>query len=120
MSKLALAWAGGFFDGEGSTVCCTNNGNPYSRMQLTLGQKDYKSRISPTLLRFHKILGVGKIYQKRITGKESNMHQFYTCKFTDVQKCIKLLWKYISIQKKNQIKLCARRLKQHSGKDILK
>ena len=119
MIKLDLAWAGGFFDGEGSTVCCINNGNPYSRMQLTLGQKDYKNKISPTLLRFQKILGVGKIYQKRITGKESNMHQFYTCKFKDVQKCIKLLWNYISIQKKNQIKLCARRFKKATRKEII-
>lgn len=119
MSKLDLAWAGGFFDGEGSVVCCINNGNPYSRMQMTLGQKDYKGKISPTLARFHRILGVGKVYIKRKAGKESNMHQFYTCKFKDVRKCIKLLWKYISIQKKKQIKLCAKRLKQNTGKEIL-
>lgn len=119
MKELDLAWAGGYFDGEGSAVCCINNGVPYSRMQITLGQKDYKNKISPTLLKFHKIMGVGKIYQKRKIGKEINMHQFYTCKFKNVQKCIKLLWKYISIQKKNQIKLCAKRLKQATGKDIL-
>lgn len=118
--NIELAWAGGFFDGEGSTVCCINNSNPYSRMQVTLGQKDYKNKIAPTLIKFQKILGVGKIYQKRKIGKEINMHQFYTCKFKDVQKCIKLLWNYISIEKKNQIKLCAKRLKQFTKKEILK
>lgn len=91
MKQVDLAWASGFFDGEGSTVCTNNNGNPFSRMQMTLGQKDYRDKIAPTLLKFQKIVGLGKIYFKTKKGKDIHMHQFYTCKFTDVQKLAKLL-----------------------------
>ena len=71
-----IAWAAGFFDGEGSTVCCINNGRPFTRIQMTLGQKDYKGKIALTLIKFHNIVKVGNIYQKRRKGKEINMHSF--------------------------------------------
>jgi hypothetical protein len=120
VKQTDIAWAGGFFDGEGSSVCRINNGNPFSIMQITLGQKDYKGSIAPTLIRFQEILGVGKIYRKTLTGKEIDMHQFYVCKFVDVQRTIKLLWNYISEPKKQQFIRNAKLLKQYSGKDILK
>jgi hypothetical protein len=112
------AWAGGFFDGEGSTVCCINNGNIFSRIQMTLGQKDYRRSISPPLIKFQKVVNVGKIYKKTKTGKEINMHQFYTAKFEDVIKCASLLWKYLSIPKKHQFINCANKLKHYTGKEI--
>jgi hypothetical protein len=47
-----LAWAGGFYDGEGSICCTSNNGRPHSKIQLSLGQKNDDGQIAETLSRF--------------------------------------------------------------------
>lgn len=98
-----LIWAAGFFDGEGSISCSPNNGKPNSRLQLSIGQKNYQGQIAPTLLRFHEAVGVGHIYHKAKTGKEINQHQFLACKLDDVRKCVNLLWPFLTSPKRAQI-----------------
>ena len=97
-----LPWAAGFFDGEGSVCCTTNNGVAFSRVQLSIGQKDFNGGIADTLLRFQKAVGCGHIYVKTKGEKESNQHQFIISKNQDVRKVIDLLWNELSEAKKQQ------------------
>jgi hypothetical protein len=100
---IELAWAAGFYDGEGSVSCTSNNGNPYTRIQLSIGQKDrHDGSISESLIRFINAVGVGKIYRKTKTGKEINQHQYLVCKKSDVEFVLSILWPYISETKRNQ------------------
>jgi hypothetical protein len=103
-SKVNLAWAAGFFDGEGSTCCSNNNGHRHTRLQLSIGQKNYKNDTADTLVRFKNIFKCGKIYKKNIIGKEINQKQFYVTIATDVKKIIKLMYPFLSKAKKEQYK----------------
>ena len=103
--KLEIAWAAGFYDGEGSISCGSNNGNPHTRIQLGIGQKNYNGEISDTLKKFKKIVGCGHIYQKTKTGKEINQHQFIISKSSDVKLALNLLWQHLSTAKKEQARL---------------
>jgi len=89
--KIELAWAAGFYDGEGSTCCSINNGNPHTRLALSIGQKNYRGKISDTLIRFKLAVGGGKIYKKTRIGKEINQSQFYITKTKDIITTLKLL-----------------------------
>ena len=100
--EIEVAWAAGFYDGEGSTCCCANNGNPFTRIQFSIGQKDYNGKIADTLLRFKEVVKCGYIYRKTRIGKEINQHQFFICKPKDVEKVLRLLWKYLSKSKREQ------------------
>jgi len=100
--EINIAWATGFYDGDGSMCCTSNNGKKYQRLQLTIGQKDYNGKVADTLVKFKNIVGCGYIYQKNKKGKEINQHQFFVTKREDVKKVINLLWKHLSISKKNQ------------------
>lgn len=102
INKENIAWAAGFYDGEGSVSCRSNNGNPHTLLQLSIGQKNDGNEIAETLKKFKSIVGCGHIYRKTRIGIEINQHQFFVSKQLDVIKVINLLWPYLSITKKNQ------------------
>jgi len=101
--QIELAWAAGFYDGEGSISCTSNNGNPFTRVQLSIGQKNDGDAIATVLTRFQKAVGVGKIYRKTRIGREIDQHQYIVCDKKGVQKVIHALWPYLSPVKKRQI-----------------
>ena len=110
---LELAWAAGFYDGEGSLCCTSNNGNIDTRVQLSIGQKDYNGEISDTLLRFQNAVGLGTIYVKsRREGHDIHQHQYLVCKKADVKIVINLLWPYLSQAKKDQANIALIRLEK--------
>ncbi len=101
-----LAWAAGFYDGEGSISCTSNNGNPHTRVQLAIGQKnDLDGSIAEVLCRFLNAVGVGKIYKKTRSDKEINQHQYLAAKRFDVELVLNKLWPFLSTVKKNQARL---------------
>ena len=100
--KKDLAWAAGFYDGEGSVSCVANNGNPHTLLQLSIGQKDYNGHIADTLIKFLNIVKCGHIYRKTKTGKEINQHQFFVSKLNDTKKVIDMLWEFLSKSKQEQ------------------
>lgn len=97
-----IAWAAGFYDGEGSMSCTSNNGKVHARLQLSIGQKDFDNRIADTLLRFQRIVNCGHIYVKTLKGRETNQHQFGVFKALDIIKIIYLLSKHLSLSKRLQ------------------
>lgn len=101
--EIELAWAAGFYDGEGSVSCTSNNGNPNTRIQLSIGQKNHSDgTIAKVLTRFMNAVRTGKIYKKTRIGKEINQHQYLISKESDVFVVLEKLWPYISEQKKDQ------------------
>lgn len=103
--ELELAWAGGFFDGEGSTCCSVNNGKPHTRIALSIGQKNEDTgQPAETLQRFKKAVGLGKIYKKSCRGKDINQSQWSVCKRIDVFDTMLKLWPYISTTKRKQMR----------------
>lgn len=101
--RLEVAWAAGFYDGEGSVSCTSNNGNQYARVQLSVGQKNEADGTpAETLVRFMAAVKKGKIYKKTSAVKELDMRQFGVHKRRDVESVLLLLWPFLSTTKKLQ------------------
>lgn len=118
-NKLDLAWAAGFYDGEGSVSCTSNNGKPFTRVQLSIGQKNDGEEIAEVLLRFQRAVGLGNIYRKTAAIREIDQHQFLISKFQDVKDCLRLLWPYLSTIKKHQAIRASNLLKATTGKELV-
>lgn len=100
MNRKALAWAGGFFSGEGSTVIQfrrTENKSPRPAISIQHNTKE-------ELNRFKDALGLGKIYgpYTRPEKTRKNYYQFHITGFEKVQATIAMLWLFLSKAKQNQ------------------
>lgn len=105
MRNLDLAWAAGFFDGEGTAYAKKNGA--YSYLYLGLSQRD-----SRPMKRWVDIVQCGKVYKKNSTtsGKEFND---WMCWGDAVDILLNELWPYLSEPKKEQI--CQAHLKTGKG-----
>ena len=99
-----LAWAAGFFDGEG---CCSvfrvkDREKPYSYTSLQISQSDIRP-----LERFKAAIGsCGHLYGPHDRHRPNTRPEYtWRCnRYEHVQAVIALLWKYLSPVKRNQIK----------------
>lgn len=97
-----LAWAAGFFDGEGSISCSETKRVHSNGRALKLGIAQVDPR---PLERFVKIFGIGKVngpYNPSSKGRP--YYEFATTKFEDVQAVIGMLWKFLSPPKREKAK----------------
>jgi hypothetical protein len=117
MSKQTeLAWAAGFFDGEGTTVCTVNNGYPHSLIQMRVSQADDDEQIAKVLIRFEAAVGVGKVYNHCApTATHRRVRQWVVCKTSDVIRCMELLTPYLSGRKLKQIEKCLALYEESTG-----
>ena len=87
-----LAWAAGFFDGEGTTS--------YLKKGSWMGPRMSVAQNNPeTLERFQLAVQCGKIYE-HTTRK--GMYSWNCQKKEDVEKVLNMLWPFLSNQKKEQ------------------
>lgn len=94
MNPIELAWAAGFFDGEGTT--CKTKGSYRSGSVATRLSVPQKGIVC--LIRFQKALGgLGKIYPRAC-----QVSLFAIAKLEDVDKALTLLWPYLSTPKQEQ------------------
>jgi hypothetical protein len=103
LNREELAWAAGFFDGEGSIGCyITSNGKSYRspRLMIQIAQTDPE-----VLERFRDSVGVG-----RVTGPfspKTEKSREYWCyrveNFEKIQIIIVQLWQWLSSQKKSDM-----------------
>lgn len=99
MTTHELAWAAGFFDGEGSVFLSAKK-----QPRLNIGQND-----RAVLDRFLAAVGVGRV-NGPYRGKD--FYYFQTTTFEKTQAVIALLWKYLSPVKRAQ---AARVLMEHKA-----
>lgn len=94
MSPTELAWAAGFFDGEGTT--CKTKESYRSGSIATRFSVPQKGTVC--LTRFQKALGgLGKIYPRTC-----RVSLFAIARLEDVDKALTLLWPYLSEPKREQ------------------
>lgn len=102
-----LAWAAGFFDGEGSThvwqqTTPATHGRkrtygPYAHLFVSVGQYDREC-----LERFQRAVGgLGAIYQNH-KHRSGRLYSFQTGKFATSQAIIAMLWPWLSQPKRQQ------------------
>lgn len=102
-----LAWAAGFFDGEGNTQCSirTRPNSLFKRgrsIKMSVGQVDPRP-----LYRFHiAINGLGKIcgpYVRVKRPKECSSYEWRVTNLLETKAVIALLWDFLSEPKQEQI-----------------
>lgn len=97
-----LAWAAGFFDGEGSTSASHNRPGGPGHLSVAVGQTNRE-----TLERFQRAVGgLGKIYGPRRPSKASfgkvQRWDWKTTNFQAGQAVIAMLWRFLSEPKREQ------------------
>lgn len=92
-SNCNLAWAAGFFDGEGCTSVLKARRDSYSYIRMNIAQKNLEC-----LEKFKSIVLLGKIYK----SKTRNIYSWDCYKQEDVSKVLESLWPYLSEVKKIQ------------------
>jgi hypothetical protein len=111
-NREELAWAAGFFDGEGSTCGgVSRKGAAWLTMpihQLTDSSDDPNSS---TLERFRNAVGgLGRIYERR---ERADMHVWTVGAFEDVQAVGAMLWPFLSQPKQKQFSKALEARKAH-------
>jgi len=92
-----LAWAAGFFVGEGTTNYCESNGSRNLKISIPQVERE-------PLDRFATIVGFGKIYGPYAarTAKSRPQFLYHINGFEKCQALIALLWFWLSTAKKQQ------------------
>ena len=97
-----LAWAAGLFAGDGCLALEKRNlrlGTRYS-LRMSVGQSG-QSR-PEVLLKFHDLMGVGRITgPKEVPGKEPQ-YSWYVCARPVIARCMSLIWPWLGVDKRNQ------------------
>ena len=107
LDRYELAWAAGFYDGEGCTKLASkkrSGGGTREMVRMVIGQvrKD-------VLLRFKSAVGgLGKIYGPYEQANENWQAQWvYAAQsFEQAQAVFALLWDYLSSEKREQAEKC--------------
>lgn len=100
-TREELAWAAGFYDGEGSTT--SRHANGYVGIMVKQVEPDVLSR-------FRDSLGLGKVYGPyEGVGKRKPYWAFTVTGFEYVQAAIALMWVWLGPTKRLQATLALRR-----------
>jgi hypothetical protein len=107
MKTTEIAWAAGFFDGEG-TAYAARNGSGRRYLVLTVANTEREA-----LLRMQRVIG-GRIYEQRDRFNTLARKPLLVLKIMrreEVQRAVDRLWPYLGTQKRSAI-LDARRLEE--------
>jgi len=107
--SIELAWAAGFYDGEGCTSLLKAKRDKYHYIRMGISQKE-----TTTLQRFLSAVGAGKIY--KANTREINSWNLY--KKEDVITVLNKLWPYLSEPKKQQALTCFHNLEGNEYEHI--
>lgn len=105
MNKLELAWAAGFYEGEGSTGCYTKGLNRKGlprhdqQLQLSVGQNNPEK-----LFKLRDIFGFGRIYGPYKTKRLNPITFYRTNRPDEVMTIMCSIWSWLSQQRKDQFK----------------
>jgi hypothetical protein len=100
LDPLELAWAAGFFDGEGSTIVHKDESRPgYLRLEAVVPQSGHGAGVPTVLIRFQKAVG-GLC---RIVGPEGrDMYKCVSSGRLEAMAIVALLWSQLGEVKRRQ------------------
>jgi hypothetical protein len=97
-----IAWAAGFFDGEGSTTLYSKPRKSMDTVRIPVMSITQVNRT--TLERFQRIVfELGRLYGPYYRKKGKPQHLWRTTKLADAQAVASLLWKFLTPEKQAQI-----------------
>ena len=99
LNREDLAWAAGFYEGEGTIIAPVRRRNPnYVALALQVGQTNREP-----LERFRAVVaGLGKIYGAKLRPGRRPIYLYQAWTLEAVQAIIALLWPWLSQSRKRQ------------------
>src|SRR6266498_4651747 len=117
LDNAKLAWAAGFFDGEGSTMVYAQDSRPgYLRLEVAVPQADHDG-VPTVLVRFQKAMGgLG-----RIVGPEADdLYKWVSGGRLEAMAAVALIWDHLGEVKRVQANDAIKRfLNQYESKASL-
>jgi hypothetical protein len=105
VNREELAWAAGFFDGEGCATLNVSGPKKYRRASLVVVQSG--DHAVSLLERFQAaVFGVGAIYVEKPRPGRLQKYRWQTAKFASVQAVCAALWQFLGPAKRAKIKFC--------------
>ncbi len=96
-----LAWAAGFYDGEGCTGIWRRGANGWPCIVVKVGQVDPSS-----LHRMKAAFGCGSVtgpfVRSKYNPRSKPIHQFNISNFEQAQAAIAMMWKWLGVPKREQ------------------
>src|SRR4051812_35629251 len=100
LNREDLAWAAGFFDGEGTVRFKPDRRG--GKNSGTVAMSVHQVRREP-LVRFQRALGgMGKIGGPYPTGRENPILSWYATGWKNSQAIVAMLWPFLSVPKREQ------------------
>lgn len=108
VNREELAWAAGFFDGEGSTYARKVKG--YAYLVLSVHQVELEN-----LQKFQRALGMRGVINGPYGGPKrvSPIYQWTSCTFEDSQAVMAMLWPFLTTPKREQYKAALKTVKEN-------
>lgn len=95
ISREAIIWAGGLFEGEGCFTCADHGPSRHKYPRALLGMTDEDS-----VRRFHAAVGIGKVYGPRIGRPgEKPIWTWGVNGFERVQAIVAMLWPWLGVRR---------------------
>lgn len=113
-SEVELAWAAGFFDGEG--CICLHKQQPLKSGRIKLALRVSVSQLDPRPLeKFHRIVGfLGYIYRPASEAKAKACQ--WNASTNQAYRVLSLLWPYLNEPKKEQAHQVLLAVKESGGR----
>jgi hypothetical protein len=99
MNVIELAWAAGFYDGEGSSIYRYSDSRRQRCLQITIQQNHRE-----VLDRFKSAVGVGRVngpypYNR---GRSGEYYSYQVSNAAGFRKVVRALWPFLGTEKKRQ------------------
>lgn len=123
--RTEQAWAGGFFDGEGSAylrvAARRKDGTVWRARRVSVGQKDDTDDVARVLLRFQRaVQGKGHVE----IHKAAAAHKWLVDEAVAIDDVVGMLWPFLSKAKRMQIEnmqaVYKKQIRQHGTAEICK
>lgn len=98
MGRESLAWAAGFYDGEGSSSMYIPRQRRTARRQIQVSQSGRGGIVPPALVQFREIVGEGNV-----TGPyRDSLYYWKTTRMETIDAVARGLWPYLGAGKREQ------------------
>jgi hypothetical protein len=101
-TETELAWAAGFFDGEGYVGCSQRARDNCRSISCSITQSSYTDDVPTVLARFQRIVGIGNIYKKSTAEQYKPRYAWSVQTIHDVEVVYSLLSEYLDEVKEEQ------------------
>ena len=119
MDEHELAWAAGFFDGDGWAAAVLQKGRRTSQPYAQINQGSLAG-VPEVLMRFHDVVGVGRVAGPKIEEGRQPLYWWVASSRRDVERTGSLIGPWLSHEKRDKmVEPWLKKLPEYTQSDIM-